>query len=444
MIAGVGPAFPVQAPVRPRQSEAVRVALASLIGTAIEWYDFFLYGTAAALVFNKLFFPQFDPLVGTIAAFATFAVGFIARPIGGMVFGHYGDRIGRKTMLYITLLIMGLATAAIGLLPTYQSIGIWAPILLVVMRLAQGFGLGGEWGGAVLMAVEHAPANRRGFYGSWPQIGAYIGLLLSTMVFRWVSRFPESEFIAWAWRLPFLLSFILVAVGLYIRKKVAESPVFEKVKEQKVEARMPLIEVLAHHKKVVLLAMGARFAENGLFYVFTTFALTYIATSLKVDRTIGLNGLLIAAAIGIFAAPAWAALSDKIGRRPVYIFGAVICGLLAFPFFWLLGTRETAFIWLAIAAPLVIGHAAMYGPQASFFSELFTARIRYSGASLGYQLASVLAGGLAPLVAAGLLAWGGGSTWGVSLYMIGLVLITVVSVGLTAETFKHGIDPEKI
>jgi MFS family permease len=294
------------------------------------------------------------------------------------------------------------------------------------------------------MAVEHAPANRRGFYGSWPQIGAYIGLLLSTIVFRWVSKFPEADFLAWAWRVPFLLSFVLVAVGLYIRKKVAESPVFEKVKEQKVEARMPLVEVLAHHKKVVLLAMGARFAENGLFYVFTTFALTYISSSLKIDRTIGLNGLLLAAAIGIVAAPAWAALSDKIGRRPVYIYGAVICGLLSFPFFSLLGTKEPAFIWLAIAVPLVIGHAAMYGPQASFFSELFTARVRYSGASLGYQLASVLAGGLAPLVATGLLAWAGGKTWGVSLYMVGLVLITVISVGLTAETFKNGIDPEKI
>ena len=430
----------------PPRSEAVRVALASLIGTSIEWYDFFLYGTAAALVFNKLFFPNFDPLVGTIAAFATFSVGFIARPVGGVVFGHYGDKIGRKTMLYITLLIMGLATACIGLLPTYGTIGVWAPIALVALRLAQGFGLGGEWGGAVLMAVEHAPANKRGFYGSWPQIGAYIGLLLSTLVFRYFSTMPEAAFLDWGWRVPFLISFLLVGVGLYIRKKVAESPVFEKVKAEarlrKAEPKMPILEVIKHPKNIFL-AMGARFAENGLFYVFTTFALTYVATQLNVDRIIALNGLLIAAAVNIFAGPAWGALSDKFGRRPVYIYGAVACGFLAFPFFWMLQTKVPGVIQLAILLPLFLGHAAMYGPQASFFSELFPAHLRYSGASLGYQLASVFAGGLSPLIATGLLAACGGKPWGVSLYMIALVLITVVSVGLTAETYRRGIGPER-
>ncbi len=436
------PAVPVAPVPAPQRRETVKVALASLIGTAIEWYDFFLYGTAAALVFNKLFFPQFDPLVGTIAAFATFAVGFIARPVGGIVFGHYGDRIGRKNMLYLTLLIMGISTAIIGLLPTYQTIGVWAAVLLMLMRLCQGFGLGGEWGGAVLMAVEHAPPNRRGFYGSWPQIGAYIGLLLSTLVFRYFSKMPDADFIAWGWRVPFLLSFILVAVGLYIRMKIAESPVFEKVKQQKQEAKMPLFEVLAHHKKVVVLAMGARFAENGLFYVFTTFALTYIASALKVNRIIGLNGLLLAAFVCIFLGPTWGALSDKFGRRPIYIYGSVVCGVLAFPFFWLLETKQPGLIWLAIALPLCLGHAAMYGPQASFFAELFDARVRYSGASLGYQLASIFAGGLSPLVATGLLAWGGGKPWAVACYMILLAVITVVSVALSAETFKRGIEPE--
>jgi MFS transporter, MHS family, shikimate and dehydroshikimate transport protein len=420
--------------------QSVKVALASLIGTSIEWYDFFLYGTAAALVFNKLFFPTFDPLVGTIAAFATFAVGFIARPIGGIVFGHYGDRIGRKNMLYLTLLIMGLATAIIGLLPTYATIGVGAPLLLVAMRLVQGFGLGGEWGGAVLMAVEHAPPNQRGFYGSWPQIGAYIGLLLSTLVFRYVSRMPEGDFLAWGWRVPFLLSFVLVLVGLWIRMKVAESPVFEKVKQAKVEAKMPIIEVLTKHPKNMLLAAGARFAENGLFYIFTTFALTYVAAQLKMDKVIALNGLLVGAFICAFAGPAWGALSDRIGRRPVYIWGAVACGLLAFPFFWMLGTKEPLVIWIAIALPLALGHAAMYGPQASFFSELFTARVRYSGASLGYQLASVFAGGLSPLIATALLAWGGGKPWAISLYMVGLVLITVVSVAFAAETHRSTIE----
>ncbi|HET6413154.1 MAG TPA: MFS transporter [Anaeromyxobacter sp.] len=429
----------VQAPGR---AEIVKVAFASLIGTSIEWYDFFLYGTAAALVFNKLFFPQFDPLTGTIAAFATFAVGFIARPIGGIVFGHYGDRIGRKNMLYLTLLIMGLATTVIGLLPTYSKVGIWAPVLLVAMRLCQGFGLGGEWGGAVLMAVEHAPAHRRGFYGSWPQIGAYIGLLLSTLVFRWVSGTPEAAFLSWGWRVPFLLSVVLVAVGLWIRMRVAESPVFARVKEQKIEAKMPILEAITRHPKNILLAMGARFAENGLFYVFTTFALTYVATQLKLPRVIALNGLLLASAINIFAGPAWGALSDRFGRRPIYIWGALACGLLAFPFFALLDTKVAGLIWLGIGLPLVFGHAAMYGPQASFFSELFSARVRYSGASLGYQLASVFAGGLSPLIATGLLAWGGGRPWPVSLYMIALVLITIVSVLLAAETFRTGIGPE--
>jgi MFS family permease len=335
---------------------------------------------------------------------------------------------------------MGLATAVIGLLPTYATLGVGAPLLLVAMRLAQGFGLGGEWGGAVLMAVEHAPPNRRGFYGSWPQIGAYIGLLLSTLVFRYVSRMPESEFLAWGWRVPFLLSFVLVLVGLWIRMKVAESPVFEKVKQAKVEAKMPIVEVLTKHPKNMLLAAGARFAENGLFYIFTTFALTYVAAQLKMDRVIALNGLLIGAFICAFAGPAWGALSDRIGRRPVYIWGAVACGLLAFPFFWMLGTKEPLVIWIAIALPLALGHAAMYGPQASFFSELFTARVRYSGASLGYQLASVFAGGLSPLVATALLAWGGGKPWAISLYMVGLVLITVVSVAFAAETHKSTIE----
>ncbi|WP_242334076.1 MULTISPECIES: MFS transporter [unclassified Anaeromyxobacter] len=425
---------------QPGYRESVKVALASLIGTSIEWYDFFLYGTAAALVFNKLFFPTFDPLVGTIAAFATFAVGFIARPIGGIVFGHYGDRIGRKNMLYLTLLIMGTATAIIGLLPTYATIGIWAPVLLVTMRLAQGFGLGGEWGGAVLMAVEHAPANRRGFYGSWPQIGAYIGLLLSTLVFRYVSKLPEEVFLSWAWRVPFLLSFLLVGVGLWIRMKVSESPVFEKVKQQKHESRLPIVEVLKKHPKNMLLAAGARFAENGLFYIFTTFALTYVATQLKMDRVIALNGLLVASFVNIFLGPLWGALSDRIGRRPVYIWGAVACGLLAFPFFWMLGTKQPALIWLAIALPLGLGHAAMYGPQASFFSELFSARLRYSGASLGYQLASVFAGGLSPLIATGLLAWADGKPWPIAVYMIVLVVITVISVALAAETHRNTIE----
>jgi len=422
--------------------QIVKVALASLIGTSIEWYDYFLYGTAAALVFNKLFFPNFDPLVGTLLAFATFSVGFIARPLGGIVFGHYGDKIGRKKMLYLTLMIMGIATAIIGLLPTYTSIGIWAPILLVTMRLAQGFGLGGEWGGAVLMAVEHAPAHRRGFYGSWPQLGAFVGLLASTLVFRAVSKLPEADFLSWGWRIPFLVSFLLVAVGVWIRMTIAESPVFEKLKEQKQEAKMPIIEAITKHPKNIFIAMGARFAENGLFYVFTVFSLTYISTHLKVPRVVGLNGLLWAAFLGIFFCAGWGALSDKLGRRPVYMYGAIACGLLAFPFFWMLGTKEPWIISMAIIIPVCFGHAAMYGPQASFLSEMFSARVRYSGASLGYQLASIFAGGLSPLVATYLLAQGvaagKGATY-IAYYMIGLVVVTVVAVYFAKETHKDTI-----
>ena len=424
-------------------SQIVKVALASLIGTSIEWYDYFLYGTAAALVFNKLFFPSYDPLVGTLLAFATFSLGFIARPVGGIVFGHFGDKIGRKKMLYLTLMIMGLATACIGLLPTYTQVGIWAPILLVTMRLLQGFGLGGEWGGAVLMAVEHAPANRRGFYGSWPQLGAFVGLLLSTMVFRAVSKMPEATFLAWGWRVPFLLSFLLVAVGIWIRMTIAESPVFEKMKAQKVEAKMPIIEAITKHPKNIFIAMGARFAENGLFYVFTVFSLTYISTYLKVPRVVGLNGLLWAASIGIFTTAGWGALSDKLGRRPVYMYGAIACGVLAFPFFWMLGTKDPTMIALAIVIPVTLGHAAMYGPQASFLSEMFSARIRYSGASFGYQLASIFAGGLSPLVATWLLgvgiAHGKGATY-IAYYMILLVVITVVAVYFAKETNKDTIQ----
>ncbi|HYT05757.1 MAG TPA: MFS transporter [Gemmatimonadales bacterium] len=422
------------------RSEILKVATASLIGTSIEWYDFFLYNTAAALVFNKLFFPTFAPLAGTIAAFATYAVGFMARPIGGIVFGHYGDRLGRKTMLYLTLAIMGLATTAIGLLPTYTTIGIWAPILLVTLRLLQGLGIGGEWGGAVLMAVEHAPAHRRGFYGSWPQMGVAIGLLLSTLVFRSFSRYPEATFLAWAWRVPFLLSVVLLAVGLWIRHRLAESPLFDKLKSRRAEARMPVVEVFRHHTKPLLLATGARLAENGLFYIFTTFSLTYVATQLKLDRNIVLSGLLVASAVSLVTVPAWGAISDRLGRRPVYMFGAVAGGILAFPFFWLLETGQPAMIWLALVLAVSLGHDAMYAPQASFFAELFDTRVRYSGASLASQIGSVFSGGLSPLIATALLARFGGKSWPVSVYMLALVVITVISVWLARETHRRAID----
>src|SRR5271157_654312 len=295
----------------------VKVAFASLIGTAIEWYDFFLYGTSAALVFNKLFFPSVDPTVGTLLALTTFAVGFVARPFGGIIFGHFGDRIGRKTMLYLTLLIMGLATAAIGFLPTYAEIGVWAPILLVSMRVLQGIGLGGEWGGAVLMAVEHAPAHRRGFYGSWPQLGAPLGLVLGNVVFMLFSNlYPGDLFITgWGWRIPFIFSFALVIVGLFVRLTIAESPEFEKIKNARKEVKIPIIEALVKYPKNILLALGARFAENGLFYIYATFSLVYVTTVLEMPRMTILIAILIAAFVEVFTIPLFGFLSDIWGRR---------------------------------------------------------------------------------------------------------------------------------
>jgi metabolite-proton symporter len=417
-----------------------RVALASFIGTTIEWYDFFLYGTATALVFNKLFFPNFDPLVGTLAAFGTYAVGFVARPVGGIVCGHYGDRIGRKSMLVATLLLMGIATFLIGLLPTYQSIGVWAPVLLVLLRILQGFGVGGEWGGAVLMAVEHSPRGRRGFYGSWPQMGVPAGMLLATGVFAVFSRLPEADFLRWGWRVTFLLSIALVVVGLYIRLHVVETPAFSGVKQAKAEAKLPIVDVLVHHPRSVLLAMGARFAENGAFYIFSVFVLTYATQQLGLPRSQILNGVLIASGLEVITLPIFGALSDRFGRRPIYLGGAILTGLLAFPFFWLLDTRSSGAILLALILALPIAHAAMYGPQASFFSELFGARVRYSGASLGYQLASVFAGGLSPLIATALLAHYGGDPWPVAAYVLGMAVVTVLSVWLATETSRADID----
>jgi metabolite-proton symporter len=414
------------------------VALASMVGTTIEWYDFFLYGTAAALVFNRLFFPTFDPLMGTLAAFGTYTVGFVARPVGGIVIGHFGDRIGRKSMLVLTLVIMGLATFLIGLLPTYEQIGPWAAVALVILRIAQGFGVGGEWGGAVLMAVEHAPARSRGFYGSWPQIGVPAGLLISTAVFAVFARLPEDQFLSWGWRVPFLVSIVLVAIGLLIRVRILETPTFAKIKASGTEARQPFFEVLERYPKQVLLAMGARVAENGAFYVYSTFMLVYATQKVAMDRSIVLNGLLVASALELVAIPIFGALSDRLGRRPVYLFGAVVTALFAYPLFWLFDTGSAPLVWLALVVVFTLSHGAMSAPQAAFLSELFGTRVRYSGASLGAQLASVLAGGLSPFIATGLLRqYGSGGP--LALYVIAMALITIVSVVLATETMHDDI-----
>ena len=421
-----------------------QVALASFIGTAIEWYDFFLYGTAAALVFDKLFFPNVDPLIGTLSAFATFAVGFAARPLGGIIFGHYGDRIGRKSMLVIALLIMGLATAAIGVLPSYASIGLAAPILLVVLRMAQGLGVGGEWGGAVLLSVEHAPTGKRGLYGSFPQMGVPAGLLASTVIFTAMqSATSEQQFMSWGWRVPFLFSIVLVAVGLFIRLRIMESPAFREVKDTGTEAPKPIVDVIKTQPRNVLLAMGMRISENGIFYVFTVFVLAYGEETLKLGKGTMLTGVAIAAAVGLLTTPLWGSLSDRFGRKPLYLAGAVFSLLFCFPFFGLVDTKQPILIWLAIVLGVNVGHDLMYGPQAAYYAELFGTRVRYSGASLGYQLASVFAGGFAPLIATALLAANGGSPTLVAAYMAVMGVITVVATVLAPETYREEIRETK-
>jgi MHS family shikimate/dehydroshikimate transporter-like MFS transporter len=412
-----------------------RVVLASFIGTTVEWYDFFLYGTAAALVFNQLFFPTLDPWAGTMASFATYAVGFFARPVGGIVFGHFGDRMGRKSMLVTTLMLMGLATFLIGVLPTYDQVGVAAPVLLVILRFIQGFGVGGEWGGAVLMVVEHGHRGRRGLYASWVQAGVPAGLLLATTVFNLVSLLPDETFLRWGWRIPFLLGIALLGVGLFIRLQIFESPLFVKVRDRQQQPGVPFFEVFRRYPRNVLLAMGARFAENGCFYVFTVFVLTYATIELDVARTSILNGVLIGSAVQFFVIPAFGILSDRIGRRPVYLGGAAALAVFAFPFFWMINTANTTLIGLSIVIGLIV-HAAMYAPQAAFFSELFGTEVRYTGASLGYQLASPLAGGLAPLISMALLQWNDGQPWPVAVYLIILSAITFVSVWLAAETHR--------
>ncbi|RTL55180.1 MAG: MFS transporter [Bradyrhizobiaceae bacterium] len=410
------------------------VAFASAIGTTIEWYDFFLYGVVTPLVLNKIFFPNFDPVAGTLLAYTTFFVGFISRPIGGIIFGHYGDRIGRKTVLILTLLIMGIATFLIGTLPTYASVGIWAPILLLLLRVFQGIGIGGEWGGAVLMAVEHSPTGQRGFYGSWPQIGVPAGLLLSAGVVYLLSFLPEADFFAWGWRIAFLLSALLVALGLYIRLKILETPAFMQAKKEEKVVAVPVVDLFKTHGKNTLLGLGARYIEGVTFNIFGVFIVGYITGTLHLPRQTALAGVMISSAMMILMLPIYGYISDRIGRRKVFAIGSLLIGVLTFPSFWLMQSVSPILIWIAIAIPFAFVYPAVYGPQAALFSELFDTRVRYTGISFVYQFSGIFASGLTPIIATMLLATGDNQPWLICLYVLAVSVISAISVFLMRES----------
>ena len=418
-----------------------RVVVASFIGTTIEWYDYFIFVTAASLIFPDVFFPGFGETAGTILSYLTFAVGFVARPVGGVVFGHYGDRIGRKAMLVTTLLIMGVATFLVGCLPGYGTIGVLAPILLVVLRVLQGVGLGGEWGGAVLMAVEHSPEGRRGLNASWPQVGVPAGLVLGTGAFALISSLSGDALLTWGWRVPFLLSAILIAVGLFVRLSVYESPAFSRVRESGTEARMPIVDVLRTYPKNVALGVGSRIGIDAAFYVFAFYSLDHIASNLGLPENVGLIAVTVAALVEILTIPLFAGLSDNVGRRPILVASAAFMGLWVFPFFWLLNTESTFLIIAAVVVALAVGHAAVYGVQASFYAELFGTRVRYSGASFAYQISGIFGGALAPIIATALYPAGG--TTFISLYIAALCVLSVVCYALAAETYRKDIYEEE-
>lgn len=416
------------------------VIVATVIGTIIEWYDFFIYGTAAALVFGQVFFPSSSPIAGTLAAFATYAVGFVVRPLGGFVFGHFGDRLGRKTILVTTLIIMGATTTAIGLIPGHDQIGVAAPILLIALRIAQGFGAGAEFAGAAILAVEYSPPSRRGFFGSWPQTGVAIGLASASAAFALVQLLPKDQFMSWGWRIPFVASFLLLLVGAWIRLHISESPIFEEVQKEHKVARAPLIEVLRTELKSFLVVLGMRFADNAVLYIPITFSLAYLKTHGQLSANTGLVGVFLAALVQTVTIPLFGALSDRIGRRIVYGGGALVAGLLMVPFFMMLDSGIPWVIWLAIALVGGLAYSAMAGSQPAFFSELFHPRTRYSGVAGGRELGAIF-GGFTPLIATALLA-----TYSTGMAVAALVIvmcaITVAAVAWAPETRGRLFDVE--
>lgn len=409
-------------PAGRRKSSSVRVALAAMVGTAIEAFDFLIYGTAAALVFNQLFFPTFDPVTGTLAAFGAFASGLVARPIGGILFGHFGDRIGRKAMLTLSLMMMGICTVLIGLLPTYASIGVWATVLLVVLRIAQGLSFGGELGGAMLMAVEHAPAKSRGFFGSLPQAGAPIGLLLATGAFAMVNVLPNESFMSWGWRLPFLASAALIVVGLYIRYTVGESPEFDKVKKSRKTSALPASEVLRKHWRPLLMTIGGKLGEVTLFYTIVVFSISYATMNLGFSRADALNAVLLGSVVQLVSIPFFGWLADKVGARCLYIVGTVLLLLMAPWLFMAIGSGSLAAYTTAVVIALGLNYAIIFAPQSSLYSVQFPTELRYSGMSIGIQLAAAFGGGMAPLIATGLVSsYGDIQPVGIYIALLGLI-----------------------
>lgn len=426
---------------QPSQSSVLQAVVASTVGTTIEWYDFFLYGTAAALVFPRLFFPESDPFTGQILSFATFTVGFIARPLGGIIFGQMGDRIGRKAALVATLLLMGISTFLIGLLPTYEQAGVLAPLLLVVLRVCQGIGVGGEWGGAVLLALESVPGGRRGLFASWPQAGVPLGLLSSTgVVALFQTVLSEADFFAWGWRIPFYLSAALVVVGLLIRARLTETPLFHQLRQSNQVAQAPVLEVIRRHYRTILLTAGARIVENACFYLFTVHSIAFVGKVLELDTGPVLLAVNLGAAAGVVAIPFFGYLSDVWSRKSVYIAGCLFLMLFAWPFYAMLSTGETLWIIAAIVPALAFGHAPLYSVQGSLIPELFGTRLRYSGASIGYQLAAPVAGGMAPIIATSLAHWYPGEIWPLALYIALMAVVSLTCVWSLAETSRRRLD----
>ncbi|MGI4862159.1 MAG: MFS transporter [Janthinobacterium lividum] len=410
-----------------------RLMFASMIGTSLEWYDFTIYNTLAALVFNRLFFPSVDPLAGTLLAFSTYAVGYVSRPLGGFIFGNLGDRIGRRAVLMLTLLLMGLTTALMGLLPTYATVGILSPALLVLLRFVQGIALGGEWAGAVLLSVEHGDQRKRGLLASWAQVGPSFGTLIGTALITTITlTLAPADFLGWGWRLPFLASVLLVAFGLWVRRGVRETPKFEELSRTHATAKVPVAEVFSLHGRRLLIAGASRVGSDVLYALMVVFTLTYVTTVLHLSRPVALSAVLIGTACNALSVPFFGALSDRFGRRPVYLSGAVLAVVWSFVFFRLLDTAQPALIVLAVAGGLIL-HAVMYGPQAAFVTEQFPTRVRYAGSSLAYTLAGIVGGGFAPLIIVTLFKQTGSTVW-VSLYVSVALLVTIVAVLRARET----------